>query len=250
MPTKNVVVTMVIGDGRGPESRWEVCPFDVNSIYPMSALSVPVLQHYARRIGADFHIIQTRLWPDRHVFFEKFQIWRLLEFAYERAVYFDADILIRGDAPNIFDYVPPHHFGVLNEAKWHHPVVEAERRIGDLWAYAGGPPGHWKWNGIYANTGLFVIDRGMHQMMRDKPPVHLSHMHYGDQGFFNLKIQQDKIPVFDLTPKWNLMTIFEPAKLVPELCQEMNVLHFAAMPVGQRVEMMKQALDCWKKTYA
>ena len=59
-------------------------------------------RRYAGRVGADFHCLQVRYHPDQTPHAEKIFCGDLLRI-YDRILFVDADILIKRDAPNIFD---------------------------------------------------------------------------------------------------------------------------------------------------
>ena len=63
------------------------------------ALTYPLLQRYASRIGADFNIISKRKFPDWPVVYEKLQIHELGR-AYDWNIFFDSDCLVH---PELFD---------------------------------------------------------------------------------------------------------------------------------------------------
>ena len=70
----------------------------------MAALTHPTLRAYAERIGADFiH------WSDTsgHAIpeYKKLDVAGLLDI-YDRVLYVDTDVIIRDDAPDVFDIVP------------------------------------------------------------------------------------------------------------------------------------------------
>ena len=80
----------------------------------VAKLTLPSIQAYAKKIGADFlninefnpHYI-TQKW-------NKFHIHELLN-KYRRIIYLDIDVLIREDTPNLFEIVPENKLGMFNE---------------------------------------------------------------------------------------------------------------------------------------
>lgn len=64
----------------------------------LTAITLPFMQRYAEKIGADFHIISDRKFPDAPVVYEKFQIYELgKEHGNDWNIFFDADTLIHPD---------------------------------------------------------------------------------------------------------------------------------------------------------
>lgn len=68
-------------------------------------LTFPWLKHYAAKIGADFHVITERKYPEMPITFEKFQVGELAkERGDEWSIFLDADTLVN---PEMFD--PTNH---------------------------------------------------------------------------------------------------------------------------------------------
>ena len=83
----------------------------------VASLSEPLMKNYAKKIKADFLNITedtpeyiTQKWL-------KFNIHNLLH-TYKRILYVDTDILIREDAPNLFEVVPENKLGMFNEGRY------------------------------------------------------------------------------------------------------------------------------------
>jgi hypothetical protein len=71
----------------------------------ITKLTYPLLEHYAKKIGADFHIITERKFPDFPITYEKLQIYELAkELKSEWNIYIDSDALVH---PDMFD--PTNH---------------------------------------------------------------------------------------------------------------------------------------------
>lgn len=76
----------------------------------VTEITFPLIKGYADKIGADFHIIKERRWPDMPPVYEKLQIYYLgQEMENDWNIYIDADALIH---PDLFDFtvVMPKHF--------------------------------------------------------------------------------------------------------------------------------------------
>jgi hypothetical protein len=80
--------------------RKAVFTLNVNDYEPdIRALTYPLLQRYANRIGADFIVISERRFPDFPAVYEKLQIHELGR-PYDWNVFFDSDALVH---PDLFD---------------------------------------------------------------------------------------------------------------------------------------------------
>ncbi len=67
----------------------------------ITAITFPLLQRYAGKIGADFHVITERKHPDKPPVYEKFQIYDLIkDMPANWYLFIDADALIH---PDLFD---------------------------------------------------------------------------------------------------------------------------------------------------
>lgn len=89
--TRKVVVTLDIGP-YAPE---------------ITALTFPLLRYYARKIGAGFHVIRERAYPDWPIAVEKFQVRDVaIKAGAEWAIFFDADALVHPETPDWTSHLP------------------------------------------------------------------------------------------------------------------------------------------------
>jgi hypothetical protein len=81
---------------------------NVNGYAPeITALTFPLLKHYAAKIGAEFHVITERKYPEMPITFEKFQVSELAqERGDEWSIFFDADTLIDPEQFDITNHLP------------------------------------------------------------------------------------------------------------------------------------------------
>jgi hypothetical protein len=67
----------------------------------VTELTFPLLKRYAKKIGADFHVIDQRKFPDYPPVYEKIQIYQLSqEMQNDWNIYIDADALVCPDTPD------------------------------------------------------------------------------------------------------------------------------------------------------
>ena len=151
MTKKYAVVTIAIGD----------------YYQKLAKTTHPLIKNYTIKINADFIVWKdSGNWTLPH--YRKLDIKDLLH-KYDRVLYIDTDILIRDDAPNLFDIVPEDSVGMLNEAQF------TERSLGmfqSFCAEVGYPLKNW--NGKYYNSGVMVISRQHHAML-ESPPKEFNH---------------------------------------------------------------------------
>lgn len=85
-PIKKTVFTLSI-DGYAPE---------------ITEITFPLIYHYAKKIGADFHIIKNRVYPEYPPVYEKLQIYHLgQEMGNDWNIFIDADALVHPDMLDI-----------------------------------------------------------------------------------------------------------------------------------------------------
>lgn len=81
----------------------------------ITALTYPLIEAYAKKIGADFHIINERKFPEWPVTYEKLQIYQLAqEMENDWNIYIDSDALVHPDTQDLTLLLPRDtiaHFG-------------------------------------------------------------------------------------------------------------------------------------------
>ena len=81
----------------------------------ITALTYPLIEAYARKIGADFHIIRDRKFPEWPLTYEKLQIYELAQqMKNDWNIYIDSDCLVHPDTPDLTLLLPRDtvaHFG-------------------------------------------------------------------------------------------------------------------------------------------
>lgn len=187
--TKQVVVT--IGD---------------EAFRPLTDLTYPMTEAYAARIGADFHVIRERKYPNVNICYEKFQMAALLD-RYRRILYVDGDILIRPTAPDVFQEVPFSQFGAMDEGA-HLDHWTAQKILQQFAPYGWKGP----WNGRHFNAGVLVFDE-THRRLFEHPQI--TNIPYWDQPYLNVAVERLGIPYYSLTPEWNFMAFHSYKKVPP-----------------------------------
>jgi hypothetical protein len=88
MPRTKQIVTLNIGD-YAPE---------------VTSQTFPLLERYAHKCCADFHVITERKWPQEIANFEKFQMYERAQ-QYDFSLFIDADALVFPEAPDFSELV-------------------------------------------------------------------------------------------------------------------------------------------------
>ena len=81
---------------------------NVNGYSPeMTTLTYPLIQAYARKIGADFYVITERKFPEWPITYEKLQIYELAQqMENDWNIYIDSDALVHPDTPDLTLLLP------------------------------------------------------------------------------------------------------------------------------------------------
>ena len=216
---KNLVLTISVGD----------------YYQELSKLTSPFIKKYAEKIGADFLNIDgfnseyiTQKW-------NKFHIHDLLN-KYERIIYFDIDILIREDCPNLFDIVPKNKLGMFNEGRYA-PRLEFLQQAAE---YYGEEIREWK--GKFYNSGVMVVSR-IHKQLFKLPKG--QDFVETDQPYLNLRITNDKIEMFELDYRFNRMDILDQYCGISRL--DSYVVHYAGAPKDIQMDVMRKDIEQWKQ---
>ena len=184
---------------------------------PITDVTFPAMEHYAGRIGAAFHVIGSRQYPNVNICYEKLQLGDLLK-RYRRLLYLDGDVLVRRTAPSVFDEVPYGSFGAMNEIE--HIDFWTPRMLAEQMEPFGG----FDLRGRHFNAGVMALDQTHSRLFED--PV-ITNKPYWDQPYFNVYTQKLKVPFHSLTPDFNFMVNHVQKRDRRELWDSSFFLHFA-----------------------
>lgn len=71
------------------------------------SVTYPLMKHYAYKVGAEFHEITERRYPDWPPVYEKLQMRDVIrEGGFDRVMFMDADCLVYPDTPDWFTMIP------------------------------------------------------------------------------------------------------------------------------------------------
>jgi Glycosyltransferase family 9 (heptosyltransferase) len=204
----------------------------------MAVLTHPTIKAYANKIRADFI-----KWSDTSGYaipeYKKMEISQLLN-DYDRVLFLDTDIIIRADAPDIFDVVPEDRMGMLEE--------------GQYWDRRGGMYGFMvkvrvdpaAWDGKYYNSGVIVSSK-CHRDVFVRPLV--EHDHFREQTWLNTKICEQKTRMFPLPYRFNRIADADP--FYGETRLDSWFLHYAGMQFRmgheQILEVIEHDLTVWRQ---
>ena len=166
----------------------------------LARLTHPLFQRYAKNIEAEFITINSRVLNHCPVHYEKYQIGRYFN-EYERILFVDTDVVIRPNAPNVFERVPVDQFGAYQTSvhcDFHDESIEMiQKEQGDI-----------GWKNHYFNSGVMVLSRS-HRSLFD---LELGCFNgFGEQTQLNYNVQNLHIPFLDITYRFNhVQVVGEP----------------------------------------
>ena len=185
----------------------------------ISEITHPTLKAYAKKIGADFHVIEDKKFKQNiPIGYEKLQLRNFLE-TYHRIIFIDSDIIIRPDTPDLFTFVPEGWFGAFNEGEWMPERLKAlEMACNDF----GLSAPHFK--NQYYNTGVMVFEQ-RHVDIFQEPPVYIDNFY--EQSYLNIMLARNLVKVRNLSINFNRMSFVEALNITKEHYLESHVVHYA-----------------------
>jgi lipopolysaccharide biosynthesis glycosyltransferase len=168
----------------------------------------------------------------------KFSIYELLKKEFSRIAFIDADIIIRPDAPSLFDIVPEDKLGIFNEGQYLPRSVciyEAKK------VYNIPLP---KWDGkTYYNTGVMVVSREHRHIFSIQGELKQLRNAFGEQTYLNMRILSSEVKVFPLTPKFNRMSHIDRVTGMTRL--DAYLIHYAG-DGDKLLTKMDRDIERWK----
>lgn len=193
---------------------------------------------YAKKIHADFVAITEEKIvsaPSPH--------WSKLHFndlllKYDRLIYFDTDILIRDDCPDLFGIVPENQIAMFNEAPYTdrtQSFIEICRKYNKYFK---------NWDGSYYNTGVIVMSKE-HRKVFKTPEFFVEDFY--EQSYINMKLWDEEVKIFSLDYKFNRMSCLD--KFVGEERYASYCMHYAGIPDHNMLAgLMMKDLEKWEKS--
>jgi hypothetical protein len=190
----------------------------------MAEITHPRIARYARKIGADFHVIRDQgRWTSPA--FRKLDLLELLS-DYDRVLYIDTDILVREETPDLFELVPPEQLGVFEEGKYKpQDIAEFQKFLQNLRFPEG------IWNGKLYNTGVMVLSQA-HRALFAPPPEEC--YFYFEQGYLNANIAWLGVETFELDQRYNRMSLMD--WVTGESRLQSYMIHYAGGAVALKNE--------------
>lgn len=164
----------------------------------ISSVTYPTQKGYAQRVGADFIALSVRKFqPPATPHWEKLQLGDLLN-EYDRLLWLDSDVIVRSDAPDLFQIVPEGLLGASDESisgYWDYPGMFRTWITHSRMPEVGYP-------GWYFNSGVMVVSRE-HAGVFASPPVYGGPKVLWEQTYLNYKAAALGARFMDLTSAFN-----------------------------------------------
>jgi hypothetical protein len=208
-------------------AKTAICTVTIGREYAaLAEVTHPSLRHYARRIGADFVVFAERTLPATiPAAYEKLRAGELLG-TYDRVLCIDSDIIVRPDAPSLFDVVAPADFGVLNEAPWFY--ADSPGTIARVCRKLGVPIPDFDWEHRHFQTGVLVLSRA-HAPLFARPKVYFLD-HPWEQPYLNLLLAAGRVPIHELPYRYNRVGCMDHR--LAEARTESYLIHYAGTATG------------------
>jgi lipopolysaccharide biosynthesis glycosyltransferase len=217
----------------------------------------PIFKRYAKKVKADFIAIEDSLFPNDPIL-DKFRIGEFLN-TYDRLIYFDADLVIRSDLPDLFKIVPQNRFGAYDESSSfgfranfpsYGEAAMFERiyhmiRLCKLWNLEIPPVVLGDADQFsYFNTGVYVCSKEHLPIFKTDASYVPLDIELPEQSYVNWGILTKNILMHHLPACFNQMT----HNRVKDYLECSYVIHFAGLTtVDVRLPMMQAVLGHWKE---
>lgn len=198
----------------------------------MFEINEKVFKNYARKIKAELVVIRNDEAPN-YILENKFRASEIFK-QFDRSLFLDVDVFVRNNSPNIFEIVPKGFLGILDELKYlgftEHLVINEVRESQKLplkpilKSY---------------NSGVMVFDKE-HAFLFEPPEERLPQSWCAEQNLLTIRIEENKIPVFELDTTFNCLYNY---KYFTDKIEESFFIHFNGCPFDKRIKNLKQMRD-------
>jgi len=167
------------------------------NIKEMTDITHPIIKQYAKKIEADFIVLDEP--KGLHPHYRILQFYELFE-KYDRIISIDSDVIITPDCPNLFKIVPHEAIGTIFEdvgsrqADRRERIKKVQEKFGDI-----------GWKSGYINTGCAVFSKCHREIFKQRE-LYLD-LGY-DDVYLGYWIRKFGFPIFQLPIKFNFMTMF------------------------------------------
>jgi len=183
------------------------------------------IRNYADKIGAEYHIIKdhTRQWPQHRPTYEKYQMYKLLEY-HDRILWIDGDVIVSPEAPNLFNLIHPDYMAALWESPTYSEHDTKRQHLKNIKKMQDALTDIGWTTGIF-NAGVMLLSKEHQKIFHGGFESYLPFQNWkwNDQAILNYRRVELKIPFEGLGWKWNAMPYYESE----ERMKRAHFLHFA-----------------------
>lgn len=228
-PKRFLITTLVIGE----------------EIEALSAYTLPTMEDYALRVGADFKVMgKTGISETLSPYYEKNQIFDFFD-EYEKVLYIDSDILVSPDAPDLFSLHDGDRVMAIEVENVYKAATNEKNALNNTL-------GEVEWTAKYFNSGVVLFTEKYKSLLNTtdglidkwidaKKNGQVSGLN--DQSIFNYRVNQQSIPMqyvdhsFNYTKAWGSFN-----KRFSKY-----FIHYAGLK-GRRLKMIKRDSALLKST--
>lgn len=200
----------------------------------LAKLTHPSIKAYAEKIGAEFINISQPNNTFANQKWLKFEVFSLLN-KYDRIIYFDTDLIIREDCPNLFEKVPEDKLGIAIESRY----VSRASEMHSAMKFFEIPL---EWKGHYYNSGVMVLSRRHRQYF--KLPKDFNKFD-NPTAYINLIIQKEKVKTVDLDWRFNRTSYMDEKVGMTRF--DSYILHYKNAPKDQIFPILTSDIAQWQK---
>ena len=124
---------------------------------------------------------------------------------YDRILYVDADVLIKPDAPNIFEAINDSYIHMLPENSYNKNYIEKE-----VIPYIQQVKPSYKASKYY-NAGVMLLNREHRKAIEFVHDEYFESFRF-EQDYINYRIDKFNMQVIDLSIKWNAILLYEKSE--------------------------------------
>jgi ADP-heptose:LPS heptosyltransferase len=194
-------------------------------------LTIPRIKDYAQKTNSDFQILED--------FDEVSKFWEISNLLgiYDRLLYISPFILIRPDAPNLFDIVPNDKLGIFNEGRYINRATEMKAAM----IYYRQEIKK-DWDSEYYNFDILLASK-KNRLLFKKP-------NYEEVGldltpYINLMIHNNEISVFNLDFKFNRKEFLDDKIGISRL--DSYMINYTDAPKNIIKDIIEKDIKQWKE---
>ena len=202
--------------------------------------TLPTIERYAKKVGADFIVLDKKRVDFYNYYFERFYFAELLNI-YDRVLYLDADIMVTPNAENIFEKYPDENRLYAYHENDYNEIMDRDSFV------EGVMDKEMKWNKIngkyqYFNAGVMLVSSKHKQALSFNTEIEQRFLNKPLclQTYLNYLVVKNKIPFGNLDYSFNRMFLGKK----DEQCERLKAdfIHYAGHDTfsdGNKIETIK-----------